>query len=75
MQGVHGPKEGSIVIWRPKSGDRVVLRYKKSARGFFPHNARGTVFVAGRGPGPINAEIILEEGRRIVVPRGNLFKQ
>lgn len=39
------------------------------------HLARGTVEVAGTGPGPVNALVRLEDGRRVVVPRGQLFAQ
>jgi hypothetical protein len=80
------------MIWRPKPGTRVRLRYRPDMRPLTGlHLATGTVEVAGRGPGPINAAVPrelhkkrspcpinaavrLEDGRRVVVPRGNLFQ-
>lgn len=63
------------MIWRPRPGQRVELHYNprmRKATGL--HLARGTVVVAGKGPGPINAEVRLDDGCLTIVPRGNLFK-
>lgn len=61
------------MIWRPKPGQPVILRYRKTLRPLCPHHgAAGIVIKAGKGPGPINALVDLD-GRRLVVPRGNLF--
>jgi hypothetical protein len=63
------------MIWRPKSGDRVVLRYGKRKREGMPHDVRGIVTVVARGPKLINAAVHLDDGRVVVVPRGQLFKE
>lgn len=64
------------MIWRPLPGMRVRLRYRNSLRAAVEglHLAVGTVMTSGYGPGPINVEIKLDDGRRVVVPRGNLFR-
>ncbi|HUS46134.1 MAG TPA: hypothetical protein VM219_08925 [Phycisphaerae bacterium] len=62
------------MIWRPKPGQRVVVRYNRLARRFFPHHGReATVETVGDGPGPINAQVRFDDGIRVIVPRGNLF--
>lgn len=64
------------MIWRPKPGTRVELHYRPDIKPLTGlHLATGTVEVAGAGPGPINAAVRLEDGRRVVVPRGQLFKE
>jgi len=67
------------MIWRPKPGDRVEIRYgvqwRKGRRFELLHESRGIVKEAGRGPGPINALVELDLGGYpplVVVPRGNL---
>lgn len=65
------------MIWRPKRGQRVEIRYQRGPMRLAMklHGCRGTVRRAGRGPGPINAEVLLdppEAGIRVIVPRGNL---
>jgi len=37
-----------------------------------PHGMRGVVTAGGIGPGPINAAVKLDDGRVMVVPRGNI---
>ncbi len=67
------------MIWHPKPGQRVRLQYRKGDPRLVAklHGCRGTVRRAGAGPGPINAEILLDPGAWgicVVVPRGNLVK-
>lgn len=63
------------MIWRPKPGQRVKLRYNKILREVCPHHlATGTVLIAAKGPGPISALVVLDDGTEITVPRGQLFK-
>jgi len=66
------------MIWRPKPGQRVRLHYRPDVRPFcIFHGRAGTVQRAGCGPGPINAEVLLDPpttGHRVVVPRGNLIR-
>ena len=38
------------------------------------HLERGVVTVAGSGPGPINAAVKLDDGRTVIVPRGNMVE-
>lgn len=61
------------MIWRPKPGQRVILRYRKPMRPYFPHLTTGLVLKAANGPGPINALVELDNNTLLVVPRGNLF--
>lgn len=64
------------MIWRPKAGMRVQLRYSKAWRSVVApglHESTGVVIAAGAGPGPINARVQLDDGRDVGVPRGNLF--
>jgi len=63
------------MIWRPKPGMRVELHYRKATRANGLHMARGIVTIAARGPGPINAEVKLDDGRAAIVPRGNLAEE
>lgn len=71
------------MIRRPHQGQRVALRYAGPRRKGAPslreytglHLARGVVVVAGMGRGPVNALVELEDGRQVVVPRGQLFKE
>ena len=60
------------MLWRPKPGTRVTLQYRQSAREGMPHGMRGVVTAGGIGPGPINAAVKLDDGRVMVVPRGNI---
>jgi len=61
------------MIWHPKPGQLVQLHYAASGQ-VFPYQDRiGVAVRVGRGPGPRNAEVLLvEDGRCVVVPRGNL---
>ena len=62
------------MIPRPLPGQRVVVHYATSKAQFIGHNdLRGVVLVAGTGPGPINAAVMIDD-KRVVVPfrRGNL---
>lgn len=64
------------MIWHPKVGQRVVIHYRAGVRGVLKfHGLAGTVARIGRGPGPINVEVLLdppEAEHRVCVPRGNL---
>lgn len=64
------------MIWHPKPGQRVELRYKKSLRGVphfaALHGSRGVVICAAAGGSMVNAAVRLDDGRTLVVPRGNL---
>jgi len=62
------------MIWHPRLGQRVELHYRKSMRCNGLHLERGVVTVAGRGPGPINAAVALDNGRTVIVPRGNMVE-
>lgn len=63
------------VIWRPKVGMEVELRYNKRLREWTGlYLAKGTVCKVGVGKGPINALVELRDGRKVVVPRGHLFE-
>lgn len=63
------------MIWTPKPGQRIQIRYAKAARAAVGHHgATGTVITAARGPGPRNAAIQIDGAAApIIVPRGNLF--
>jgi len=61
-----------MIRW-PKPGQRVELHYRKETRDAAPHLATGTVVKSGRGRGPINALILLDDGRAMVVPHGQLM--
>jgi len=75
------------MIWRPRPGQRVKIRYRAKSRGKrkgprmppMPYRGRlGTVTRVSRGRRFINVEILLDTpGRRgerhVVIPRGNLI--
>ena len=66
------------MIWRPKRGQRVEIRYRRGPMRLTMklHGCPGTVRRAGRGPGPINVEVLLDPpaaGIWVIVPRGNLL--
>lgn len=64
------------MIRRPYLGQRVALHYRPSARlAVGLHLARGVVLCAGTGRGPINVLVDLEDGRLVVIPRGNLSEE
>ena len=63
------------MIFHPRPGQPVELHYRPSLRAYVGlHLAHGTVVVAGSGRGPINALVVLDSGRRVVIPRGQLFE-
>lgn len=61
------------MIWKPYTGQRVRLRYRKELRKRCPHDQTGTILAVASGPKLINVKVILDDGREVVVPRGNLF--
>lgn len=63
------------MIRRPRPGQRVELHYRPSLRAYTGlHLVAGTVEVVASGGGPINCLVRLADGRRVVVPRGQLFE-
>jgi len=64
------------MIWHPRVGQHVEIRYRPGVRGVLAHHGRcGTISRVARGPGPISAEVLLDTGMSVVVPRGNLVAQ
>jgi hypothetical protein len=65
------------MIWRPKKGMIVRLRYRKALRDLIGlHDRIGRIEIAASGPGPLNSLIRFpgfDGDIRVVVPRGNLF--
>lgn len=62
------------MIWKPKAGERVCIRYAaKRAHLFAYHNQQGIVVVVSSGRCAVNALVRLDDGRNVIVPRGNLF--
>jgi len=62
------------MIYQPKPGQKVLIRYRPSLRqetGL--HLTAGTVLTVASGPKTKNCLVQIED-RKIVVPRGNLFK-
>jgi len=59
------------MIWRPKPGQRVELHYKESMRAVCPHLEKGIVIKSG-GRKIVNALVKLDDGKMLIVPRGNL---
>jgi len=64
----------SLVIWHPQEGMHVELHYRKSMRVNGLHLSRGVVRAVGKGLGPINAAVMLDDGTLVFVPRGNLVE-
>lgn len=61
------------MIWKPKAGQRVVIRYAAKRAHLFPyHNRQGLVTIVGTGRGPINVMVVLDGEGAVYVPRGNL---
>lgn len=61
------------MIWRPVAGQRVELHYNpRMCTVANYHGLRGVVEIAGHGIGPINAQVRLDNGAVVIVPRGNL---
>jgi len=67
------------MIWQPKAGQFVTLHYGRRAReaGLAPYEGeRGKVLRVGRGPGPINVQVLLLGlSKFVTVPRGNLVAE
>ncbi len=59
------------MIWHPRPGQRIELRYRPAMRGVCPHGQRGTVEIVASGR-IVNCQVWLDDGRRVIVPRGNL---
>ena len=64
------------MIWQPKLGQAVRLHYGPALRAqtCIPHGRVGVVVCVARGPGPRNVEVLLPNGQRVAVPRGNLVR-
>ena len=61
------------MIARPHPGQIVGIWYNQTARRWMAlHGQRATVICQGPGPGPRNVGLELDDGRRAVVPCGNL---
>ncbi len=61
------------MLSNPRPGRRVRLAYRLSLRSLFPHGATGVVLVAkGKGRGPRNHLVRLDDGRELIVPAGHL---
>lgn len=62
------------MIWKPKLGQRVEIRYAKNRAHLFPrHGCKGVVCVSGTGQRAVNVLVRLDDGADVIVPRGNLF--
>jgi len=60
------------MIFHPRPGQHVRIRYAKRSASVMPHHgAVGVVRIVSRGPGPRNVGVEID-GRLVVVPRGNL---
>lgn len=63
------------MIWHPVAGQRAELRYNPRMRNVAKyHVLRGVVEIAGSGRGPINAQVRLDSGGAVIIPRGNLVE-
>lgn len=61
-----------------RAGDRLRLRYSKRYTWLVNmsyQDATGVVVIRVKGPGPINLLIALDNGRRVVAPRGNVRRE
>lgn len=64
------------MIWHPRRGERVRIRYRRDVAGGMPfHGRTGTVEVAASTARQVNALVALDGGGLAVVPRGNLFRE
>lgn len=66
------------MIWRPKVGQRVEIRYAKGRMRMAMklHGARGVLRRVAGGKGPLNVEVLLDPadaGICVCVPRGNVM--
>ena len=60
------------MICHPRPGQRVIVHYAKGRAELIGRNDQsGVVTAVGKGPGPINAAVLVD-GQIVVVPRGNL---
>jgi hypothetical protein len=55
-------------------GQRVELHYRPTLRSIAPHLATGRALLMGRGRGPRNALVLLDDGRKTIAPCGNLIE-
>jgi hypothetical protein len=61
------------MIRHAKPGTRVRLHYAKKRAVLSPlHGATGVVLAAGRGPGPRNVIVAVDNAGTVVVPAGNM---
>lgn len=64
------------MIWQPRRGQRVRIHYnRRLAAWALYHGCKGIIKIVGRGPGPRNCLIDLDDGREVCVPRGNLIAE
>jgi len=64
------------MICRTKPGQTVVVRYNPRAARFLPHHGEAaTIEKVAEGPGPWNVQVRFADGVRMIVPRGNLFRE
>lgn len=54
------------------TGQRIELHYRKETRPAAQHLAQGVALLMGHGRGPHNVLVLLDDGRRVVVPCGNV---
>ena len=70
---VGGYVQEARMIWKPRPGQAVQLRYRKTLRELTGrHEVCGVVIAASIGPKQRNATVDIG-GETVVVPRGNLF--
>lgn len=63
------------MIWKPRIGEPVEIRYRKGVRNAMPLQGRsGMVVVTPQGRGPRNVGVRIGDSVH-VVPRGNLFRR
>lgn len=60
------------MILYPRPSQRARLHYRASLRSVAPEGAAGVILICGRGPGPRNCLLLADDGRKFVVPKGNL---
>lgn len=54
-------------------GQRVELRYAPNrGRSLAPHTATGRALRMAHGRGPHNVLVVLDDGRKMIVPHGNV---
>lgn len=63
------------MVSNPQRGDRVVVRYKRALKGWFPLEGRvGVVMIVCRAKRCRNHGVLID-GRVYAIPAGNLFYQ